>query len=100
MRRPATSGCACWPTRSRTPAAPSPWTRARAQASGSGPACRCPDRRPDVVRSAAMAEAAAPTLTALVVDDEAPALSELAYLLGRDGRIGTVRTAVSGPEAL
>ena len=47
-----------------------------------------------------MAEAAAPTLTALVVDDEAPALSELAYLLGRDGRIGTVRTAVSGPEAL
>jgi DNA-binding LytR/AlgR family response regulator len=47
-----------------------------------------------------MAEAATPALTALVVDDEAPALSELAYLLGRDGRIGTVRTATSGPEAL
>src|SRR3954468_1937409 len=100
MRHPATSGCACSRTRCRTPAAPSRWTRAPAQVSGSGRACRCPDGRPDAVRSAAMAEAAAPTLTALVVDDEAPALSELAYLLGRDGRIGTVRTAASGPEAL
>jgi DNA-binding LytR/AlgR family response regulator len=47
-----------------------------------------------------MAQPAAPALTALVVDDEAPALSELAYLLGRDERIGTVRTATSGPDAL
>jgi len=39
-------------------------------------------------------------LTALVVDDEAPALSELGYLLGRDERIGEVITAQSGTEAL
>ena len=47
-----------------------------------------------------MAEAAARALTALAVDDEPPALSELAYLLDRDERIGTVRTAASGAEAL
>ncbi len=39
-------------------------------------------------------------LTALIVDDEAPALSELGYLLGRDDRIGEVITAQSGTEAL
>lgn len=39
-------------------------------------------------------------LRALVVDDEAPALSELAYLLGQDPRIGEIRTASSGAEAL
>ncbi len=39
-------------------------------------------------------------LTALVVDDEVPALSELGYLLGRDERIGEVITAQSGTEAL
>jgi DNA-binding LytR/AlgR family response regulator len=39
-------------------------------------------------------------LRALVVDDERPALEELAYLLGRDPRIGTLRTAGSGAEAL
>lgn len=39
-------------------------------------------------------------LTALVVDDELPALSDLDYLLGRDERIGTVITATSGTEAL
>lgn len=39
-------------------------------------------------------------LTALVVDDEAPALSELAYLLRRDDRIGEVLTASSGTGAL
>ncbi len=39
-------------------------------------------------------------LTALVVDDEAPALSDLDYLLGRDERIGEVITASSGTEAL
>lgn len=39
-------------------------------------------------------------LSALVVDDELPALSEVAYLLGRDPRIGDVVTASSGTEAL
>jgi len=39
-------------------------------------------------------------LRALVVDDEAPALEELTWLLGRDPRIGTVRTASSGAAAL
>jgi DNA-binding LytR/AlgR family response regulator len=39
-------------------------------------------------------------LTALVVDDELPALSDLDYLLGRDDRIGEVITASSGTEAL
>ncbi len=41
-----------------------------------------------------------PPLRALVVDDEAPALEEVAWLLGRDPRIGSVRTAGSGAEAL
>jgi DNA-binding LytR/AlgR family response regulator len=41
-----------------------------------------------------------PPLRALVVDEEAPALTELAGLLGRDPRIGPIRTACSGPEAL
>jgi DNA-binding LytR/AlgR family response regulator len=39
-------------------------------------------------------------LRALIVDDEVPALSELAWLLGRDARIGRVRTAESGAQAL
>jgi len=39
-------------------------------------------------------------LRVLVVDDEPPALEELAYLLGRDGRIGEVLTAASGEQAL
>lgn len=39
-------------------------------------------------------------LWALVVDDEAPALAELAWLLGKDSRIGVVRTATGGPDAL
>ena len=47
-----------------------------------------------------MAEAAAQPLSVLVVDDEEPALAELAYLLGRDARVGTVRTAEGGPQAL
>ncbi len=42
----------------------------------------------------------APRLRALVVDDEAPSLAELAYLLGRDPRIGTLHRATSGTEAL
>lgn len=39
-------------------------------------------------------------LRALVVDDEAPAREELAWLLERDPRLGPVRTAASAPEAL
>ncbi len=39
-------------------------------------------------------------LRVLVVDDEAPTRAELTYLLGRDERIGTIRTASSGTEAL
>jgi DNA-binding LytR/AlgR family response regulator len=39
-------------------------------------------------------------LRVLVVDDEPPALAELAYLLGRDARIGEVLTASSGAQAL
>jgi len=39
-------------------------------------------------------------LRALVVDDEAPALSELTYLLSQDERIGTIRTASNGADAL
>ncbi len=39
-------------------------------------------------------------LTALVVDDELPALSEVSYLRGQDPRIGKVLTASSGTEAL
>jgi DNA-binding LytR/AlgR family response regulator len=41
-----------------------------------------------------------PTLSALVVDDEAPARSELAFLLRQDARIGDVHTAGSGAEAM
>jgi DNA-binding LytR/AlgR family response regulator len=43
---------------------------------------------------------AAPLLRVLVVDDEAPALDELAYLLRTDSRIGAVRTAGNAAEAL
>lgn len=39
-------------------------------------------------------------LRALVIDDEAPALDELSYLLKRDPRIGTVLTCGSATEAL
>jgi DNA-binding LytR/AlgR family response regulator len=39
-------------------------------------------------------------LRVLVVDDEPPALEELAYLLGRDARIDGVLTAASGEQAL
>jgi DNA-binding LytR/AlgR family response regulator len=40
------------------------------------------------------------TLRVLAVDDERPALDELAYLLGRDPRIATVHTAGDGATAL
>lgn len=39
-------------------------------------------------------------LRALVADDEEPALAELVYLLGQDRRIGEIRTASNGPDAL
>ena len=39
-------------------------------------------------------------LRALVVDDEAPTLAELTYLLGRDERIESLISATSGTEAL
>ena len=39
-------------------------------------------------------------LSALLIDDERPALDELAYLLARDPRIGEVRTCDSATEAL
>ncbi|MPZ95749.1 MAG: response regulator [Propionibacteriales bacterium] len=42
----------------------------------------------------------APGLRVLVVDDEVPALEELAFLLGRDHRIGEVLTSSSGTGAL
>ncbi|WP_141847217.1 LytR/AlgR family response regulator transcription factor [Lapillicoccus jejuensis] len=44
--------------------------------------------------------ATAPPLRALVVDDEAPTLAELAWLLEQDDRVGEVRTASSGTDAL
>ncbi len=39
-------------------------------------------------------------LTALVIDDERPALDELSYLLGRDARIGEVHACDSATDAL
>ena len=44
--------------------------------------------------------AAPEPLRALVVDDEQPALAELVYLLSRDDRIGPIKTASNGPDAL
>lgn len=41
-----------------------------------------------------------PALTVLVVDDEAPALNEVAWLLDQDERVGSVITAASGTAAL
>ena len=39
-------------------------------------------------------------LRLLVIDDEQPALDELKFLLGRDDRVGSVRTCDSATEAL
>ena len=39
-------------------------------------------------------------LTVLVVDDERPALDELAFLLGRDDRVGAITTCDTAAEAL
>jgi DNA-binding LytR/AlgR family response regulator len=41
-----------------------------------------------------------PSLRALAVDDEIPALDELAYLLRADDRVGSVATAADATEAL
>lgn len=42
----------------------------------------------------------APGLRVLVIDDERPALDELAYLLERDGRVGEVLTSDSATQGL
>ncbi|KRE70614.1 LytR/AlgR family response regulator transcription factor [Arthrobacter sp. Soil762] len=39
-------------------------------------------------------------INVLVADDELPAVEELAYLLGKDDRIGVIHRAISGTEAL
>ncbi|MFC8302160.1 LytR/AlgR family response regulator transcription factor [Specibacter sp. NPDC057265] len=39
-------------------------------------------------------------ITVLVADDELPAVDELAFLLGKDPRIGRILRATSGPQAL
>lgn len=39
-------------------------------------------------------------ISVVVVDDELPAVNELAFLLGRDARVGTVHRASSGAQAL
>lgn len=48
----------------------------------------------------AVATPAGQPLRVLVVDDEAPALEELTWLLSRDPRVGSIRKATSGAEAL
>ncbi|SES33004.1 two component transcriptional regulator, LytTR family [Pedococcus cremeus] len=55
------------------------------------------ERRPE---PASAGGAGGARLRALVVDDELPALEELGWLLRQDDRIGEVRTASSGTEAL
>ena len=47
-----------------------------------------------------MTGAGAGGLRVLVVDDERPALDELAFLLRRDERVGAILTADSAAEAL
>ncbi len=61
---------------------------------GPGPRPQGPDGH------ASPAQGGAGDLRALVVDDELPALEDLAWLLRQDPRIGEVRTAGSGTEAL
>jgi DNA-binding LytR/AlgR family response regulator len=45
-------------------------------------------------------DVAAPLLRVLVVDDEAPALDELSFLLRNDPRVGSVQTAANAADAL
>jgi DNA-binding LytR/AlgR family response regulator len=59
-----------------------------------------PHLRPLTAAARADYGAAMSGLRVLVVDDEQPALDELAFLLGRDERVASVRTAGSGAEAL
>lgn len=47
-----------------------------------------------------MSGSGTPALRVLVVDDEQPALDELAFLLGHDERVGEVHTCGSATEAL
>lgn len=47
-----------------------------------------------------MPRSSPPALTVLVVDDEAPARNEVAWLLDQDDRVGRVLTASSGTAAL
>ena len=47
-----------------------------------------------------MSPTSPPALTALVVDDEAPARNEVAWLLDQDERVERVLTAASGTAAL
>ena len=56
------------------------------------PGPRSVDPRPDAVAESGM--------VVVAVDDEAPARAELAWLLSRDGRIGTVLTASDGADVL
>ncbi len=39
-------------------------------------------------------------ISVLIADDEQPAIDELAFLLGQDGRIGVIHQAASGAEAI
>ncbi|MET3806316.1 DNA-binding LytR/AlgR family response regulator [Nakamurella sp. UYEF19] len=50
--------------------------------------------------SATVDDEATPSLSVLVVDDEAPAREELSYLLGQDERIHEIRTAAGAAQAL
>src|SRR6476620_7921854 len=64
--------------------------------SGAGPGMPR-DRRPAAVTVGGQGGG---RLRALVVDDELPALEELSWLLRQDERIGEIRTASSGADAL
>lgn len=55
---------------------------------------------PEAATAADVGRRAAAGLRVLVVDDERPALDELAFLLGRDDRVATIRTCASATEAL
>jgi len=52
------------------------------------------------VAAPAIIPAPAGRLRVLLVDDEAPALSELAFILRQDDRVAEIRTATSGADAL
>ncbi len=59
-----------------------------------------PSPSDDTEVAAAQPDTSGAALRALLVDDEAPALSELAFLLRQDHRIGEIRTAANGADAL